>query len=333
MERNRAYVGCNGRGITTFTAHHDRGKNHQLKVWIPRYRGPCLCTKQSVDGSCRSGLLWASLTQFITESLVHFSQNHLPFVTMSLATANTAAFFVKARIEGKYGKLASAYCFPFSKSQSVFDSQLFPLPFHALHIGRKCVRIPFNQSTDTKESIVNTILDLYLPPDDKPTSADDYAFELLDIRDKSWSIEISSNVDLHLAMSDFSTKSTRCLPMLVKVRKKTDPEPLIATFDDVGGLAPQLNSNAFYPPADSPSSNQNPNATRIVSPARKPAAPKRRKIGAGASGGSAGRGGRGGRGNSGQSVRARIIGSIAELRALGKPNPPRIEVAWIFECC
>ena len=128
-------------------------------------------------------------------------------------------------------------------------------------------------------------------------------------------------------MSDFATKSTRCLPMLVKVRKKTDPEPLIATFDDVGGLAPQLNSNAFPPPADSPSGNQNPNATRIVSPARKPAPPKRRKISAGSFGGSAGRGGRGGRGNSGQSVRARIIGSMAELRALGKPNPPRIEVA------
>ena len=115
--------------------------------------------------------------------------------------------------------------------------------------------------------------------------------------------------------------------MLVKVRKMTDPEPLIATFDDVGGLVPHLNSNAFYPPADSPAGNQNPNTTRIVSPARKPAAPKRRKISTGSSGGSTGRGGRGSRGNSGQSVRARIIGSMAELRALGKPNPPRIEVA------
>ena len=110
--------------------------------------------------------------------------------------------------------------------------------------------------------------------------------------------------------------------MLVKVRKKTDP--LIATFDDVNGLAPRVNSNAFHPSADSPLSTHTTTDARVVSPVRTPASPKRRKIGAGSTGGSAGRGGRS---TGGQSVRARIIGSMAELRALGKPNPPRIEVA------
>ena len=108
--------------------------------------------------------------------------------------------------------------------------------------------------------------------------------------------------------------------MLVKVRKKTDP--LITTFDDVNGLAPRVNSNAFHPSAESSLSTHTTTDARVVSPVRTPA--KRRKIGAGSTGGSAGRGGRS---NGGQSVRARIIGSMAELRALGKPNPPRIEVA------
>ena len=102
----------------------------------------------------------------------------------------------------------------------------------------------------------------------------------------------------------------------MKVRKKTDP--LIATFDDDGGLAPEVTSNALHPSASSPFTE-----TRIVSPLRNPAVPKRRRIA-----GSTGVGvGRSGRGNGGESVRARIIGSMAELRALGKPNPPRIEVA------
>jgi len=163
-----------------------------------------------------------------------------------------------------------------------------------------------------------------LPLDNKPASADDYVIDILDISDKSWSIGLSSNVDLHLAMRDFSTKATGFLPMLVKVRTKTDP--LVATFDDADGLAPRVNSNAFHLSADSPLAHTTTGATdtRIVSPLRKPAAPKRRKIGAGSTGGSAGRGGRS---NGGQSVRSRIIGSMAELRALGKPNAPRTEVA------
>jgi len=189
----------------------------------------------------------------------------------------------------------------------------FPPPLSvSCSLGIKCVRIPFNLTTGSYESLVSSILECYLPPDHKPVNANDYVVKLNDFSDKTWPIDIASDVDLQLATKDFLATSNGFVSMSVSVNQKNEPPVL-----EIVSSPPA--ATATSSPVDIASNAEH--SKRIVSPARKSATPKRRKT---TSTGGAGvtRGGKGG-----QPVRARIICSIAELRALGKPNPPRIEVA------
>lgn len=188
--------------------------------------------------------------------------------------------------------------------------------------GTKRVRIPYNPAKDTHETLLNAILERYLPAEKGFLDPSDFVVKLKEIGDPGWPIDVENTKDIALAIGCTpKAKEERHLKMCAYIRLKSDPEPLeeesacppsaaAAVAAGVAGHAP-IAVAAITPAAGGSAGKKR----RVVSSSK----PTKRRI----SGGGKGAGMKASK----LPVRARIIGSIAELRALGKPNPPRIHVA------
>ena len=172
--------------------------------------------------------------------------------------------------------------------------------------GTKCFRVPYNTVLDTYASLVDAILQKYLPDDAKPFSVDDYSIKLRDVRDASFPIDIGSTEDLDMAINAPFAKEKE-LKIRATIHLKSDPPGRLDVIDMSSTVSPLS------------SSNEKPTAVTPTKKTKTPPKKKRTKAKASISRGSK------------QPVRARIIRSIKELTALGNPSPPRKQVALLAE--
>lgn len=167
---------------------------------------------------------------------------------------------------------------------------------------------------DSYESLIDAILDRYLPEEAKPFDANDYVVTLREI-DRDWPFDIENTKDLELAVNGRSAKSEGYIKMSAAVRLKSDPlapehanRPVIMLDQEVAS-----DSATVITAGESIASGDK---RKLVTPTKK-SPPKKRKMSKSAAASGSG---------SKLPVRTRIIASIAELTHLGKPNPPRVQV-------
>jgi len=195
---------------------------------------------------------------------------------------------------------------------------LLHIPISFVIQGTKCFRVPYNTVLDTYASLVDAILQKYLPYDAKPYAADDYLIKVKDVRDASFPIDIGSTEDLDMAINSPFAKEQE-LKIRATIHLKSDPpvpDADVAPPAQAGGLD-VIDMSSTVSPLSSSGEKAN-----IVTPTKKTKTPpkkKRTKAKASTSRGSK------------QPVRARIIRSIKELTALGNPSPPRKQVALLAE--
>ena len=185
------------------------------------------------------------------------------------------------------------------------------MPIFYIIQGTKCFRVPYNTVLDTYASLVDALLQKYLPDDAKPFSVDDYSIKVKDVRDKSFPIDIGSTEDLDMAINSPFAKEKE-LKIRATIHLKSDPPAQAGRLDviDMSSIVSPL------------SSNEKPIAVTPTEKTKTRPKKKRQKAKASIS-----------RGNKAP-VRDRIIQALAELTALGNPSPPRQQVAFFsgYKC-
>jgi len=185
--------------------------------------------------------------------------------------------------------------------------------------GTKCFRVPYNTVLDTYTSLVDAILQKYLPDDAKPFSVDDYSIKVKDVRDASFPIDIGSTEDLDMAINSPFAKEKE-LKIRATIHLKSDPPmPDVAPPVQAGRLDGIDMSSTVSPLS---SSGEKPTAVTPTEKTKTRPKKKRQKAK-----GSISRGSK-------APVRDRIIQAMAELTALGNPSPPRQQVAFFsgYKC-
>ena len=150
------------------------------------------------------------------------------------------------------------------------------------------------------ETLVDAVLEKYVPEGDKPVVLDDFEVKLKDVGDE-WPIDIDSDEDLVLATT--AAKADGFIKMSATIRRKSDP-PIIMLDPEPISISPP--STVVTIEKVSPASGK-----RKATAAKKSSPAKKRRAVVGMN----------------LPVRARIIRAIAELHALGKGKVPRTEVA------
>jgi hypothetical protein len=171
--------------------------------------------------------------------------------------------------------------------------------------GVKHIRILYDELSGY-EDLVDKVLERYLPDNDgEMPKVSNNIIRIKDISDPTWPFDIENTNDLSLAVKYNFLKATRQLKMkaLISSPKDTAVEP----HKKVNSLPTTVTVGV--------GSDTSAVGTKQIEVAK---APKKRKVGKPT--GSKAVGGK-------LSVRAKIIGALAELRALGTLNPPCIEVA------
>ena len=198
-------------------------------------------------------------------------------------------------------------------------SQFVSYTIFSIIQGTKCFRVPYNTVLDTYASLVDTILQKYLPDEARPYSVDDYSIKLKDVRDISFPIDIESTEDLDMAINSPFAKEKE-LKIRATIHLKSDP-PMPA--DHPAQAADRLDiidmSSTVSPLS---SSGEKPTAVTPTKKDKTRPKKKRRKVKASISRGTK------------IPVRDRIIKAMAELTALGNPSPPRQQVAFFsgYKC-
>jgi len=179
-----------------------------------------------------------------------------------------------------------------------------------LMIGTKRLRVPYNTVLDTYASLVDAILQKYLPGEAKPYSADDYLIKLKDVRDTSCPVDIESTEDLDMAINSPFAKQKE-LKIRATIHLKSDPYmPAAARVTGRPPAVVDLSSSD----SNASSSGDKRKLATPVTPTKGPPTKKRRT--------SKGKGSK-------VPVRTSIIRSLAELRAIGKSDPPRTMVGLL----
>mmetsp|Transcript_26327 Transcript_26327/g.58510 ORF Transcript_26327/g.58510 Transcript_26327/m.58510 type:complete len:428 (-) Transcript_26327:147-1430(-) len=169
--------------------------------------------------------------------------------------------------------------------------------------GIKYTRIAFDPLLDSMETLVDAVLEKFIPEGDKPVVLDDYEVKLKDLCDE-WPIDVDSNEDLALAVNTTTAKADGFVKMSATIRRKSDP-PIIMLDPEPISISPP--STVVTIEKASPASGK-----RKATAAKKKSSPaKKRRASVGMN----------------LPVRARIIRAVAELHALGKDKVPRAEVA------
>ncbi|KAL7553354.1 hypothetical protein ACHAWF_016629 [Thalassiosira exigua] len=194
--------------------------------------------------------------------------------------------------------------------------------------GVKHIRVIYSEVLGSYDKFIDALLDRYLPAEAKPFVASDYVVKLKEIvGDQQWSIDIENSKDILLANEFPFTKQKGHIKMSARIRLCTEPEAPI-THDhtdndraETASDAPTVVSTSepsMSGAGDAVSGDKRKSITPLKQDIAKPPA-KRRKSSKKAIPAVAG--------GKKVSVYEMIIKSIAELTALGKPNPPRIQVA------
>lgn len=181
------------------------------------------------------------------------------------------------------------------------------------------MRIPYNQVLHTYDDLLDASLQRYLPADAKPFDRDDYSITINDIADPSFAVAIESTEDLEMACNTPFANRENCLKLTATIQLKSDP-PVVVPEPVAAACRPPIVVDMSGDSSASALSSSGGKPVAAVTPTKK--SPPKKKRQSSKSGGGAK-----GRSRSTVPVRTRIIGSIAELHALGKPNPPRTEVS------
>ena len=177
-------------------------------------------------------------------------------------------------------------------------------------IGTKRLRIPYNIDRDTYASLVDALLQKYLPDDAKPFSVDDYSIKLKDVRDVSCPVDIECAEDLDSAINSPFVKQKE-LKIRATIHLKSDPHmPAVARAPSRPPAVVDLSSSD----SNASSSGEKRKLAAPVTPTEEPSTKKRRT--------SKGKG-------SNVPVRTSIIRSLAELRAIGKSDPLKTMVGLL----
>jgi len=180
-----------------------------------------------------------------------------------------------------------------------------------LIIGTKRLRIPYNTVLDTYTSLVDAILQKYLPDEAKPFSVDDYLIKLKDVRDTSCPVDIESTEDLDMAINSPFAKQKE-LKICATIHLKFDPlVPVVAAR--VTSRPPAVVDLSSSDSNASSSGDKRKLSTPVTSTKGPPTKKRRTRKGKG----------------SNVPVRTSIIRSLAELRAIGKSDPPRTMVGLL----
>ena len=178
-------------------------------------------------------------------------------------------------------------------------------------IGTKRLRVPYNVVLDTYASLVDTLLQKYLPDEAKPFSVDDYLIKLKDVRDVSCPVDIESTEDLDMAInSPFAKEKELKIRATIHLESDLSLIPAAARATSRPPAVVDLSSSD----SNASSSDEKRKLAAPVTPTKGPPTKKRRTS-------------KGKRSN--VPVRTGIIRSLAELRAIGKSDPLRTMVGLL----